>query len=120
MAYTILEQVKIRLGQFHIDETGDAETVVFDQKEKNPLLNQLIDQAKQEIISKRGYPESYTDERIADDLKRFESVIVNLVVYDSSQAGESYMATYTENGVSRNWIERDSLLNGVFPFVKIL
>lgn len=41
--YSILEQVKIRLRQFHVD---DDDTVVFDKKEENPLLNQLIEQAK--------------------------------------------------------------------------
>ena len=41
--YSILEQVKIRLRQFHVDED---DTVVFDRKEENPLLNQLIEQAK--------------------------------------------------------------------------
>lgn len=34
-------------------------------------------------------------------MKNYEGVIVNLAVYDKSQAGEAYMATYTENGVSR-------------------
>ena len=31
--YSILEQVKIRLRQFHVD---DDDTVVFDKKEENP------------------------------------------------------------------------------------
>ena len=53
-------------------------------------------------------------------MKKYESVIVNLTVYDRSQAGEAYMASYTENGVSRNWKDRDSLLAGVYPFVKVL
>ena len=47
MEYTTLEQVKIRLKQFHIDTvTNDDETtsdvVVFDKKEDNPLIEQLI------------------------------------------------------------------------------
>lgn len=45
MEYTTLEQVKIRLKQFHIDTvTNDDETtsdvVVFDNKEDNPLIEQ--------------------------------------------------------------------------------
>ena len=45
--YTILEQVKIRLKQFHIETVDNADgtqsdVVVFDQKEDNPLLEQLI------------------------------------------------------------------------------
>lgn len=116
--YTTLEQVKIRLKQFHIDSKSSK--VVFDHLEENPLLEQLISQAKADIVAKRMYPDSYTDEKIAEDLKRFESVIVNVVVYDHSQAGEDFMANYSENGVSRTWRDREDLFVGVFPFAKVL
>ena len=123
--YTTLEQVKIRLKQFHIETVTDedgvtSDVVVFDQKEDNPYIEQLIKQARNEVVSKRNYPESYTDEKISEDLKQFEDVIVNLSVYDHSQAGEAYMASYPENGVSRSWKDRESLFVGVFPFVKSL
>lgn len=114
MAYTLLEQVKIRLGQFHIEESDGADKTVFDHKEDNPRIQQLIDQAAQEIINRIGYPESYTQEQIDKDMKKYEGVIVDLAVYDHSQAGEAFMASYTENGVSRNWKDRDSLFAGCF------
>ena len=119
--YTTLEQVKIRLKQFHIETVTDedgvtSDVVVFDQKEDNPYIKQ----ARNEVVSKRNYPESYTDEKISEDLKQFEDVIVNLALYDHSQAGEAYMASYSENGVSRSWKDRESLFVGVFPFVKAL
>lgn len=116
--YTTLEQVKIRLKQFHID--SESSEVVFDDLEDNPLIEQLISQAKADIVAKRMYPDNYTERKIAEDLKRFESVIVNVVVYDHSQAGENFMASYSENGVSRTWRDRDSLFVGVFPFAKVL
>lgn len=118
--YSILEQVKIRLEQFHIENDDGEDKVVFDHKEENPLLNQLIKQAENELIGKRVYPKEYTEEQIRDDLKRFNDVIVNLVVYDHSQAGESFMDSYTENGVSRNWKDRNDLFVGVYPFVNFL
>ena len=117
MAYTMVEQVKIRLKQFHIDAD---DSVVFDHKEDNPLIEQLIEQAQQEVMSRRMYPSSYTQEQINDDMKNYEGVIVNLAVYDKSQAGEAYMAAYTENGVSRTWKDRENLFAGVYPFVKAL
>ena len=64
--------------------------------------------------------DTYTDEMITEDLKKFESVIVNLAVYDHSQAGENYMASMNEGGVNRTWRDRDSLFVGVFPFAKVL
>lgn len=124
--YTTLEQVKIRLHQYHIDtvKNDDSDTttnvVVFDNIEDNPLIEQLIEQSRQEIISLRNYPGSYTQEQIDNDLSKYESVIVNLTVYDHSQAGENYMASMNEGGVNRTWKNRDDLLAGVFPFVKVL
>ena len=125
MVYTTLEQVKIRLGQFHIEtlknEDGTSSDVtVFDHKEENPQLEILIDQAEQDVINKRAYPNTYTEDMIKDDLKKFQSVIVNLTVYDHSQAGEEFMQSYSENGVSRNWKSRDDLFVGVYPFVSAL
>ncbi len=120
--YTTLEQVKIRLKQFHIDSKSDSESseVVFDHLEENPILEQLISQAEADIRAKRMYPESYTEEKIAADIEKFQSVVVNLVVYDRSQAGENFMASYSENGVSRTWRDREELFVGVFPFAKVL
>lgn len=120
--YTTLEQVKIRLKQFHIDSKSDSESseVVFDHLEENPLLEQLISQAEADIRAKRMYPKSYTEEKIAADIEKFQSVVVNLVVYDRSQAGENFMASYSENGVSRTWRDREELFVGVFPFAKVL
>ena len=125
MEYTTLEQVKIRLKQFHIDTvTNDDETtsdvVVFDNKEDNPIIEQLIKQATEDVKARRNYHDSYTGEMITEDLKKFESVIVNLAVYDHSQAGENYMSALSEGGVSRTWKDRDSLFVGVFPFVNIV
>lgn len=122
MEYTTLEQVKIRLGQFHIetitnDDKTTSDVVVFDMKEDNPLIEQLINQATEDVKVRRNYPDNYTDEMITEDLEKFESVIVNLAVYDHSQAGEAFMASYNENGVNRTWRDRDSLFVGVFPFV---
>lgn len=123
--YTILAQVKIRLKQFHMETVTNEDditkdVVVFDNKEDDLLIEQLIKQATEDVKAKRNYPDSYTEEMITEDLKQFEGVIVNLVVYDHSQAGEEFMASFGENGVSRTWRDRDSLFVGVFPFVKML
>ena len=123
--YTILEQVKIRLKQFHIETVDNADgtqsdVVVFDQKEDNPLLEQLIKQVTNEVMNRRMYTSNYTQEQIDEDLKKFETTIVNAVVYDRSQAGESFMQSYSENGGSRTWKDRDKLFGEVYPFVKIL
>lgn len=123
--YSILEQVKIRLKQFHIETVANedkttSDVVVFDKPQDNPLIEQLIKQAKQDIVAMRNYPSTYTSERIEADLKNYEAVIMNLVVYDMSQAGEQFMSSFSENGVSRNWRKRRELFVGVYPFAKVL
>ena len=124
--YSILEQVKIRLKQFHIetvtneDNTTSADVVVFDKPQDNPLIEQLIKQAKHDIVAMRNYPSTYTQEKIEADLKNYEAVIVNLVVYDMSQAGEEFMSSFSENGISRNWRKRSELFVGIYPFAKVL
>jgi len=125
MEYTTLEQVKIRLKQYHIetvtnDDDTTSDVVVFDKKEDNPLIEQLINQATEDVKAKRCYPDTFTDDDITADLKQFENVIINLTVYDKSQAGENYMSALSEGGVSRTWKDRDKLFVGVFPFVKVL
>lgn len=120
MAYTVLEQVKIRLKQFHIDDSSGTDVTVFDRKDANPLIEQLIEQAQEEIKKLRIYPSSYTDEQIYADLKSYENIMVDVAVYDYSQAGEAYMSAYTENGVSRTWRDRSSLFAGVYPIAKVL
>ena len=117
---TTFEQVKIRLKQFHMENVDGKDVVVFDKIEDNPLIEQLIEQAKKDVIAKRCSPDSYTQEMIEEDMNYFDGVIVNLVVYDYSQAGENYMSSFSENGVSRHWRDRDSLFVGVYPFVKAL
>ena len=126
MSYTLVEQVKIRLKQFHIEEVEDEATgeksdkVVFDKKECNPLIEQLLEQARKEIIRRRNYPKTYTQERIDSDVKNYEDIMVDLAVYNRSQAGEAYMASLSENGVNRTWRNPESLFVGVFPFVKAM
>lgn len=123
-SYTVLEQVKIRLQQFHMESSENdgivTNTVVFDKKEDNPLLEQLINQATKEIANKRRYPEDYTKEEIESDLENYESVIVNLVVYDRVKLGGDFQQSDSENGKSRSWVDRSTLFNGVYPIARIV
>lgn len=125
MSYTLLEQVKIRLKQYHMETVEDdnvtsTEKIVFDNTDDNPLLEQLIEQAKADVARKRTYPSGYTDEQIDADLEKYNSVIVNLAVYDRQKVGGDYQASDTENGKSRSWVDRDSLMDGIYPLVDVL
>lgn len=123
-AYTVLEQVKIRLKQFHMETIENdgltSSTVMFDRKEDNPLLEQLINQATEDIKNKRRYPKDYTKEEIEEDLKKYESVLVNVVVYDRMKLGGDFQQSDSENGKSRTWVDRNTLFKEIYPIARIV
>ena len=123
-AYTALEQVKIRLKQFHMETVENdnltSSTVMFDRKEDNPLLEQLINQATEDIKNKRRYPKDYTKEEIEEDLKKYESVLVNVVVYDRMKLGGDFQQSDSENGKSRTWVDRNTLFKEIYPIARIV
>lgn len=109
MAYSRLEQLKIRLRQSNVE-----------CDEENKVLEQLIFQAEQDVRLYRNYPNNYTEEMIEKDMKRFDSIIVNLALYDYNQKGGEFQTSSSENGTSRSWIDRDKILGKVTPFVHVL
>ena len=123
-AYTVLEQVKIRLKQFHMETVENdgftSSTVMFDRKEDNPLLEQLINQATEDIKNKRRYPKDYTKEEIEEDLNKYESVLVNVVVYDRMKLGGDFQQSDSENGKSRTWVDRNTLFKEIYPIARIV
>lgn len=123
-AYTVLEQIKIRLKQFHMETVENdgltSSTVMFDQKEDNLLLEQLINQATEDIKNKRRYPKDYTKEEIEEDLKKYESVLVNVVVYDRMKLGGDFQQSDSENGKSRTWVDRNTLFKEIYPIARIV
>lgn len=123
-AYTVLEQVKIRLKQFHMETVENdgfaSSTVMFDRKEDNPLLEQLINQATEDIKNKRRYTKDYTKEEIEEDLKKYESVLVNVVVYDRMKLGGDFQQSDSENGKSRTWVDRNTLFKEIYPIARIV
>lgn len=123
-SYTVLEQIKIRLKQFHMETVENdgltSSTVMFDRKEDNLLLEQLINQATEDIKNKRRYPKDYTKEEIEEDLKKYESVLVNVVVYDRMKLGGDFQQSDSENGKSRTWVDRNTLFKEIYPIARIV
>lgn len=118
MEFPILEQVKIRLRQFHMKEDSDG--IIFDELEENPTIEQLIRQAKEDVKRNRNYPNSYTEEMINKDMEKFNSIIVDLALYDYKKQGGEFQDSYSENGFSGSWINRDEILGKVTPFVQFI
>ena len=121
MSYSLVEKIKIRLGQYTVESGIPTDNVVFNNFDKNPLIETLIEKAKLDIAKNRNYPESYTEEMREEDIqKNYLGTLIDLVVYDYLADGMDYETNHSENGVNRTMIKRESIVGDVTPFVKVL
>lgn len=79
------------------------------------ILSQKIVNAIREVKRARKYPTYYTDEQINVDLYEYYSNIRNIALYDYNQIGSEGESSHSENGISRAYVDRDRLFNGVLP-----
>jgi len=84
------------------------------------LLEIKVRNAIREVRTRRNYPASYTEEKIAADLERFYSTITALAVYEYNQVGAEGQSLHTEDDVQRSWYSKDEILGNVPAFVKVL
>lgn len=110
---SLLRSVKIRLEQFHMN----GNNVVFDDNDQNPIIEELLSEARVDVIRARNYPPSWDDEKIEKDLVQYEGVMVNLAVYAYNKIGMEFEATHTESGVTRQFTSKNKILADVTPFV---
>ena len=115
--YTLLEQLKIRLKKYSYDETTGVTT--FDNSE-DLLLQQFIDEAVSDVITYRHYPPNWEQEDIENDLKRFNHIVLKLAMFDYNKQGAEFELQNSENGDTRHFVTRQSILNDITPFVTVL
>ena len=81
-------------------------------------LKQKVINAIREVKKARKYPATYEDETIDKDLAEYYSNIRNIALYDYNQIGIEFQTSSSENGVSRNYMEREKLFSGIIPLAK--
>lgn len=74
-----------------------------------------------EVVGRRCYENSsIADEDIADDVyKNYYHVLVKVARYDYNQIGVEGEIVHSENGIDRQYVDRDKLFGDVLPFVKM-
>lgn len=108
------------LEQEIVDELT-AELEIADKNFNPALLVPKVRNAIREVKMKRNYAAtSYSEQKIADDLYNYYSVIKDLALYDYSHIGGYFESSHSENSTNRTWISRDEILKGVHAFVKVL
>ena len=93
---------------------------------KSAVVESKLDTALREVMQARtknyhgSYPESYTEERAAQDLSQYYSHIFNLALFDYNTIGIEFQTSSTENSTTRTYRDRDRLFNGITPLSRIV
>ena len=79
------------------------------------LLKSKVESAYREVMSLRQYPYSYSQVTIENDIEQFYTVIRRVALFDYSQSGAEGQTSYSADGTSIHYIDRDKLFYGVIP-----
>ena len=116
---SIYESVCVRLGLFSVDAQSGEITVTADAKTA-VIIQQIVSKAVADCTRRRGYPSAYTEEMIAADIVQFESVAVDLSIYDYNKMGAEGESSHNENGTYRSYDTRQSVLRQILPLTKVV
>lgn len=83
------------------------------------MLKNRIKNAIREVKAIRRYPKAYTENQINDDMNNFYSVVRAVALYDYNLVGAEGEQGHTENGISRNYVKRESLFGDVLPLARL-
>lgn len=92
-----------------------AELSETDEKFKQSLIIPKIKNAIREVKRARNYPKHYTESTIVEDLENYYSNIRSIALFDYNMIGAEGQSSSSENGTSRNFIDRDKLFCGIIP-----
>lgn len=93
---------------------------------KISVVESKLNTAFREVLQARtknyhgAYPDSYSDERAAQDLAQYYSHIFNLALFDYNTIGIEFQTSSTENSTTRTYRDRDRLFNGISPLARIV
>lgn len=92
-----------------------AELSETDKKFKQSLIIPKIKNAIREVRRARNYPKHYAESAIVEDLEKYYSNIRSIALFDYNMIGAEGQSSSSENGTSRNFIDRDKLFGGIIP-----
>lgn len=72
--------------------------------------------AIRDVANHRNYASlGYSKESMISDLYRYYANILNIARYDYNQIGAEGHSNYSEDGISRTWVKRETLFAGIVP-----
>ena len=82
------------------------------------LLRSKVNGAYRDVVQARHYPRSYTEAQIEEDMQHYYSIIESVARYDYSAIGSEGLSSYSADGTSIHYKDRDKLFYGVYPIVR--
>lgn len=95
-----------------------TELSITDSNFSPELLEAKVRGAIREVMTARNYPKSFSDERIIEDMNGYYSQIRSIALYDYNLIGAEGQKSSSENGISRVYVDRSSLFQGVLPIAR--
>ena len=84
------------------------------------LLKSKVEAAYQDVKLARNYPKTYSESAVEDDMEQFYVVIRSVALFDYNQVGAEGQSSYSADGTSIHYLNRDRLFRGVLPIGGIL
>ena len=82
------------------------------------LLRAKIKGAFRDVKRARRYPKSYSEAQIEEDMRDFFSNIEDIARYDYNSVGSEGLSSYSADGTSIHYTDRDKLFYGVLPIAR--
>lgn len=82
------------------------------------LLKTKIKSAYREVLRARNYPKSYTEAQIEQDMLNYQTNIEDIARYDYNSVGAEGLSSYSADGTSIHYKDRDKLFYGVYPIAR--
>lgn len=83
------------------------------------LLEIKVEGAYEDVKMARDYPSSYSEEYIIKDMERYYSAILNIARFDYGNIGAEGQSSYSADGTSIHYLNRDRYFKGVYPIGEI-
>lgn len=90
------------------------------EKFNETLLKAKVEGAFQDVKMARRYPSYYSEADLIDDMEQYYSIIRAVALYDYNQIGAEGQSSYSADGTSIHYVNREKLFRGVLPIGGIL
>ena len=83
------------------------------------ILALKVHNAYREVKAARHYPKSYSDATIEADMNDYYSNVKGIALYDYTKIGAEGQTSYSADGESIHYVEREKLFAGIIPIARV-